>query len=231
MYVSPMTMINLTIFSLFIALLPSLSAATSTEVPDGEPFRTLGTATREDHDRMGVEYDAAIIQKTGENLFKLLKSQEDQFLGAYVTLMEHNVQTASRALRAGEDDETIFMSLFHDVFETLPVKNHGELIAAMLAPWISPKNQWLLAHHEVFQGKYYFDKFNLDPDQRDMYIDNPYYNWTATWCEKYDQASFDPGYESLPLETFEPIVERVLARPQYWWNPMHPKAGAIWETC
>ncbi|KAL3902788.1 MAG: hypothetical protein SGILL_010696, partial [Bacillariaceae sp.] len=108
------------------------------------PFRNLRQATKDDFDRMGVEYDAAVQKKTLDNLVDTLKSQKASFLGAPVSLMEHNLQTASRALRAGEDDETVFMSLFHDVFETLAVKNHGELVASMLAPWISPRSQWVL---------------------------------------------------------------------------------------
>ena len=117
------------------------------------PFRNLREAKKEDYDRMGEEYDQEIVQKTLSNMIDLLTEQKNAYLGAPVSLMEHNIQTASRALRAGEDDETIVMSLFHDVFETLAVKNHGELIASMLAPWISPKSQWVLAHHEIFQGK------------------------------------------------------------------------------
>jgi len=191
------------------------------------PFTTLKNAAKADYDRMGVEYDEAIVQKTLDNLLKLLQSQKDAYLGAPVSLLEHGLQTASRALRQGENDETVVISLFHDVFETLAVKNHGELIAAMLAPWISPKSQWLLAHHEIFQGYYYFEHYGGDPNLRDIFLTNPHYNWTVTWCELYDQASFDPDYPSLPLSTFVPIVERVLAKPQYWWNPSHPKAGAV----
>lgn len=192
------------------------------------PFRTLKRAKKKDFDRMGIEYDQAIVQKTLDNLLELLSNQKEAYLGAPVSLMEHNIQTASRALRAGEDDETVVMSLFHDVFETLAVKNHGELAGAMLAPWISPKSQWLLAHHEIFQGYYYFGYYEgLNVNQRDMFQDNEYYNWTVTWCELYDQASFDPDYPSLPLDALLPVVKRVLARPQYWWNPSHPKAGAV----
>lgn len=202
-------------------------ATASEDCAASSPFRNLREADKDDFDRMGVEYDKAVTKKTLDNLVGLLEKQKDDFLGASVTLKEHNMQTASRALRAGEDDETVMVGLFHDVFENLAVKNHGELAAAMLAPWISPKSQWLLAHHEIFQGYYYFDYYGLDKNQREMFIDHPYYNWTAEWCEKYDQASFDPGYESLPLEELLPSVKRVLARPQYWWNPSHPKAGAV----
>ena len=191
------------------------------------PFRNLREAEKSDFDRMGVEYDKEVTQNALQNFLQLLMSQKNAYLGAPVSLLEHNVQTASRAFREGEDDETIVISLFHDVFETLAVKNHGELASAMLAPWISPKSQWLLAHHEIFQGFYYFEHYGLDKNQRDMFLDHPFYNWTVTWCEKYDQASFDPDYPSLPLSALVPAVERVLSKPQYWWNPSHPKSGAV----
>jgi predicted HD phosphohydrolase/alpha-ketoglutarate-dependent taurine dioxygenase len=191
------------------------------------PFRNLRQATRADFDRMGREYDREVSDKTLDHLIKLLQDQKEYYLGAPVSLFEHNVQTATRALRNGQDDETITVSLFHDVFETLAVKNHGELASAMLAPWISPRSQWLLAHHEIFQGFYYFGYYGLDDNKRDMFIGHPYYNWTVEWCEKYDQAAFDPDYPTLPLTQLLPAVKRVLSRPQYWWNPSHPKAGAV----
>ena len=191
------------------------------------PFQSLKSAVKADFDRMGVEYDNAVVKQTKQKLIDILEGLKDSYLGQPVSLYEHNVQTASRAYRGGEDDETIFISLFHDVFETLAVKNHGEVIAAMLAPWISPQNHWMLAHHEVFQGYYYFEDYGIDKNKRDMYLDHPVYNQTVNWCEEYDQASFDPDYPSLPLSTFIPVIDRVLARPQYWWNPAHPKAGAV----
>lgn len=191
------------------------------------PFHSLKSATFEDWNRMGIEYDENIGKETIPNLLRMLESQKDAYLGAPVSLYEHNLQTATRALRGGETEETIVMSLFHDVFETLAIKNHGELAGAMLAPWISPQSAWMLAHHEIFQGFYYFGHFGQDPNARDMFVNHPFYNSTVKWCEMYDQASFDPNYPTLPLSTFLPYVERVFSREQYWWNPSHPKAGAI----
>lgn len=204
------------------------------------PFRNLRDATKSDFDRMGVEYDKAVSRKTLDKMVALLEGLRDSFLGAPVSLYEHNVQTASRAFRAGEDDDTVTAALFHDVFETLGVKNHGELSAALLAPWLTPKNTWMLAHHEIFQSYYYFDYYDgLDKNRRDMFLPTnatrndheaqmaDFYNWTVYFCEEYDQASFDKDYPSLPLEALLPSVERVLKRKQYWWNPSHPKAGAV----
>ena len=195
--------------------------------PQIPPWRNLREATSTHFDAMGLEYDLHVSQKTMSNLLDMLQAQKEAYLGAPVSLYEHNLQTASRALRDGQDDETVVVSLFHDLFETLAVKNHGELAASMLAPWVSPRSQWLLAHHEIFQGFYYFDYYGLDKNARDMFVDSPYYDWTVEWCEKYDQASFDKDYPTLPLEAFLPAVRRVLAKPSYWWNPSHPKAGAV----
>jgi predicted HD phosphohydrolase len=194
------------------------------------PFRSLREAQKSDYDRMGDEYDEAVAEKTIENLIAILESQKDSFLGARVSLYEHNLQTASRAWRAAEDEETVVMSLFHDMFETLAVKNHGDLVAVMLAPWISPKSHWILSHHEIFQGHYYFEYYGKDKDLRDMYKDKPYYDATVYWCEHYDQASFDPDYPSLPLSHFMPMVKRIFERQQYWWEPDHPKAGAVTKS-
>ena len=82
---------------------------------------------------------------------------------------------------------------------------------------------------EIFclKGYYYFGHYGVDENRRDMFLEHPFYNWTVDWCEKYDQASFDPDYPSLDVSVFLPVVRRVLSRPQYWWNPAHPKAGAV----
>lgn len=35
------------------------------------------------------------------------------------------------------------------------------------------------------------------------------------FCEKYDQVSFDPAYESLPIEFSEPMLRQVFSEPRY----------------
>jgi len=193
------------------------------------PWRSLKEANKEDYEHMGVVYDKRVTEETYTTFINLLKAQRGHgaHLGQNLDLYEHGLQTASRALRAGEDAEMVVVSLLHDVFETTVAKNHGELAAAMLAPWVSLKSQWMLAHHEVFQGYYYYGHFGGNQEQRQMFRESPFFNHTAEWCEKYDQASFDMNYPSLPLSAFEPVLREVLAKPQYWWNPNHPKAGAI----
>jgi predicted HD phosphohydrolase len=55
----------------------------------------------------------------------------------------------------------------------------------------------------------------VDRNARDRYRDHPHFDACAEFCELYDQNCFDPEYESLPLEFFEPTVRRVFAEPRY----------------
>ncbi len=62
----------------------------------------------------------------------------------------------------------------------------------------------------IYYGQYY-DGYNQN--KRDRHRDHPYFDDCAEFCERWDQASFDPDYNVLPLEFFEPLVANVFARP------------------
>jgi predicted HD phosphohydrolase len=80
----------------------------------------------------------------------------------------------------------------------------------MLRPYVSDKNYWIVKHHGVFQGYYYFHHVGMDRDARDHWRDHEHYQATVDFCANYDQNSFDPDYDSEPLSFFEPMVRRVL---------------------
>lgn len=136
----------------------------------------------------------------------------DTPVGYRITRLEHCLQAATRAHRAGEDEETVVCALLHDIGDVLAPANHSEVAAAMLRPYVSERNHWIVRHHGVFQGVYYFHHYGGDPNARERYRDHPHYQATADFCEHYDQNSFDPDYDSLPLEFFEPMVRRLFAR-------------------
>jgi predicted HD phosphohydrolase len=130
--------------------------------------------------------------------------------GYQITRLDHSLQAATRAHRAGEDEETVVCALLHDIGDYLAPANHSEAAAAVLRPYVSERNYWIIKHHGVFQGYYYFHHVGMDRNARDRWKDHPYYQATADFCEHYDQNSFDPDYDALPLEFFEPMVRRVL---------------------
>ena len=133
-----------------------------------------------------------------------------------VDRLTHSLQSATLALRDGRAEEYVVCCLLHDVGESLGPFNHGEVVAAVLKPFVSAENCWMLAHHPVFQTYYYGSHLGLDPNERDAYIDSPFYDHTVEFCARYDEVAFDASYPNEPLSTFEPMVRRVLHKD---WTP------------
>jgi predicted HD phosphohydrolase/alpha-ketoglutarate-dependent taurine dioxygenase len=190
-------------------------------------WHALSDTTKEDTVAMGDAYEARVESVLATTLLDMVRKQHGIFLAQPVDLMEHALQTATRALRAGEPEEVVVASLLHDATESIAAKNHGGVMAALLEPYVSPKITWMLREHEVFQSFYYVHHFGGDRNVRDVLLDTvedkSFWHFTKKWCDEYDQASFDPTYPSLSLETFEPMVHSVLSKPAYWWTDSHPK--------
>jgi predicted HD phosphohydrolase len=129
---------------------------------------------------------------------------------------QHSLQAATRAQRDGRDDEYVVCTLLHDIGESLGPFNHGEVAAAVLRPFVSEANHWMLAHHPVFQVYFYGQHLGVDPNERDAYRDSPYFDLTVEFCASYDEVSFDPDYPHDPMEAFAPMVCRVLHKE---WTP------------
>ena len=134
--------------------------------------------------------------------------------GYAVDRLTHSVQTAARAHRDGRDEEYVVCALVHDIGDTLASFNHADLAATILEPFVSEQNHWIVKHHGIFQGYYFFHHVGLDRNMRDRYRDHPYWRDCAEFCAKYDENSFDPAYDTPPLEFFEPMVRRVFAGPR-----------------
>jgi predicted HD phosphohydrolase len=133
-----------------------------------------------------------------------------------VNRLEHSLQCATRALRDHRDEEYIVCCLLHDVGESLGPFNHGEVGAAVLKPFISTANYWMLAHHPVFQMYFIGQHLGANPNERDAFVASPFYDRTVEFCALYDEVSFDPDYPSEPIDTFEPLVRRTL---DLAWTP------------
>lgn len=192
---------------------PAPSTARPTPDPT-DPERDVVSFTQMKHGT-AAEYEflgrleAEQMRDFPDRVLGWLRTMEDS-AGYQVSRLEHCLQAATRAHRAGEDEETVVCVLLHDIGDHLAPANHSEVAAAVLRPYVSEKNYWVVKHHGVFQGYYYFHHLGLDPDERERWREHPYYQAAVDFCENYDQNSFDPGYESEPLAFFEPMVHRVL---------------------
>tara|TARA_Y100001970_G_scaffold103686_1_gene130029 strand:+ start:294 stop:866 length:573 start_codon:yes stop_codon:yes gene_type:complete len=143
-----------------------------------------------------------------------LKMLQNDYGGFQVDRLTHSLQTATRAYRDGKDDEYVVCALIHDIGDNLAPANHAEFAATILQPFVSEENYWIVKHHGIFQGYYFFEFLGLDKNMRDNFIDNPYYESCREFCEKYDQNSFDPDYDTLGLDFFIPMVRELFKKPK-----------------
>jgi predicted HD phosphohydrolase len=155
-----------------------------------------------------------------DRLFAMLRDLS-QDTACNITRYDHCLQAATRALRDGKDEEYVAVALLHDVCEPLGPFNHGEVVAAILRPFIGRDNHWMLVQHGLFQTYFYARHMGLDPNARDIYKSDPAYEQTVEFCAKYDEVSFDPDYKNEPLSTFEPMVRRLLQKS--WVAPSQMK--------
>jgi predicted HD phosphohydrolase len=153
-------------------------------------------------------------RKLPERVLAHLALLKGDYGGFAVDRLEHCLQTATRACRAGRDEEYVVCALLHDIGDTLGSMNHADIAAAILKPFVSEQNLFMVEKHGIFQGYYFFEFLGLDKNMRDQYAGHPFFAYTAEFCEKFDQNSFDPSYESMTLADFEPMVRRVFERPK-----------------
>jgi predicted HD phosphohydrolase len=177
-------------------------------------FTRMEDGTKEDYEilaRIQKPFDGALADRVLEHLRQL----EGSYGGMLVDRLTHSLQTATRAHRDGRDEEYVVCALLHDIGDMLATHNHADLAAAILKPFVSERNLWIVAHHAVFQGYYFWHHVGADRNARERYRDHPHFDATAEFCAHYDQCSFDPDYDTLPLEHFEPMLRRVFAAPKW----------------
>jgi len=158
----------------------------------------------------GMEHTLSLSGRLLEHM-SLLKGDTGGFA---VDRLTHCLQTATRAHKDGRDTEYVVCALLHDIGDTLGPSNHADIAASILEPYVSEENHWIVKHHGIFQGYYFFHFLGLDKNMRDKYKNNKHFDKCAEFCAKYDQNSFDPDYESYNLYFFIPMVEEVFRAPK-----------------
>ncbi|KKI13339.1 MULTISPECIES: HD domain-containing protein [Comamonas] len=176
-------------------------------------FLRMQDSTREDWQLIGCEF-AHFTSGLPDRVMAHLKLLEGDYGGFPVDRYTHSLQTATRALRDGRDEEYVVCALLHDIGDTLGSFNHPDIAAAVLQPFVSEANHWMVQHHGIFQGHYFFHHIGLDRDMREQFREHPHYQRTAEFCELYDNPAFDPRAETLPLSEFEPMLRRLMQRPR-----------------
>ncbi|HVE99342.1 MAG TPA: HD domain-containing protein [Mycobacteriales bacterium] len=136
--------------------------------------------------------------------------QLDSFAGGFgVSQLAHALQTATLAERAGAPDDLVVGALCHDMGKVISVANHPAIAAEILKPYVSEETYRIVLTHQDFQGRHYYALLGKDPESRSRYANEPWYAAAERFTDEWDQAAFDPAYDTLPLEHFEPLVRKV----------------------
>jgi predicted HD phosphohydrolase len=178
-----------------------------------ESFRRMDASTKEDWDYILAESEL-VVAKTPERIMALLRALQDLTCGFAVDQLVHVTQTATRAERAGADDEMVVASLCHDVGKAINVLNHPAVAADLLEPYVRPEVEWVVRFHQDFEGRHYYGLIGMDPDAREKHRGHPSFDLAAQFADEWDQTSFDPDYDTLPLEHFEPLVHSIFSSPR-----------------
>jgi predicted HD phosphohydrolase len=183
-------------------------------------FRAMKHGTREDYQLLDAsERDYA--RDLPLKILDALQGLEHSLQGYPVSRLGHCLQVASRAQADGADDEMIVAALIHDIGDVLAPYNHAEVAAGILRPYVRPEVTWIVEQHGLMQTYYYAHHLGGDRHAREALRGHVWFDACASFCERWDQVSFDPDYPTRPLASFEPLVQRIFSR-----QPHDPRYAA-----
>ncbi|MEO0329022.1 MAG: peptidase [Pseudomonadota bacterium] len=180
-------------------------------------FTRMKDGTKEEYEFL-TAHEIEHIQHTADRLLVALVELDESLSGYQVTRLGHSLQSATRAWRDGADVDWVVSTLLHDIGDIYAPYNHDEYAAAILKPFVREQCSWCVQTHGDFQMVYYGHHLEgFDQHKRIRHSGHIYFDDCAEFCERWDQSSFDPDYEKLPIEFFVPMVREVFARqPNHW---------------
>ena len=177
-------------------------------------FTEMKNGSKEDYLLLD-KHEKKYIEGTADRILKFMGELNSTLEGYKIGRLEHSLQTATRALNDKADDEMIVAALLHDIGDELAPLNHSEYAATVLKPYVSERTHWLVEKHGEFQMYYYAHHLEENRNQREKYKGHKYYEYTAKFCENWDQKSFDPNFKSLTLKDFGPYIKKIFNRTPY----------------
>src|ERR1044071_8038461 len=149
-----------------------MTATSFTRMDEGtaEQWAVIGAETAKDRGRVA------------DRVLAMLRSLDTIVDGFATDQLTHCLQKATRAERAGADDEVIVASLCHDIGKAVSVPNHPAIAAEILKPYVRTEVYEMIKAHQDFQGKHYYAHFGKDPDAREQYRGQPWFDLAAQFA-------------------------------------------------
>lgn len=169
-------------------------------------FTRMDRSTRHDWDVIGRHLADYTANTLADRILAELAHMGDEHGGFAVDRLTHSLQTAHLAEQDGCDEEYLVCALVHDIGDGLAPLNHCDLAAAVVKPYVSEANHWMVKYHGVLQGYYFWHHIGLDRNARDALKGCEHYERTEEFCAKYDMLAFDPDGVTPPLSHYEPLI-------------------------
>jgi hypothetical protein len=158
----------------------------------------------------------------------------------------HVLQSATRALKTGMDEEIILACLMHDVVQNLIKVDHGWWGAQMIEPYVSEKVTWAIRYHQCL--RFYADS-SVGYEYPDLYVriygkdyvPPDYIKQAADYAKKHknymharlvtvnDLYAFDPNAK-VSLDPFIDIIGRHFKQPKEGLGFDGSPTAHMWRT-
>ena len=177
-------------------------------------FTDMRDGTAEDWQHIAVEHARHQQSMAARQIMDSLRRLEAIEVGFGANQLQHSLMAGTLARRSGASDEEVVAALTHDLGKLFSIPNHGPIAAEMLKPYVSEDIYHAIYWHQHFQGRYYFKHLGLDPEARQRFAGESWYDFAVRLVDDWDAPAFDPGFEADPLESFEPEVTRIFSSPK-----------------
>ena len=185
-------------------MVPTFPAIVDEE--DRAGFTRMDQSTQLDWLTIGIATGSLARKLVPDGILDLLRQLDTLWVGYPVSVLAHSLQTATRALRDGAGCDLVLAALCHDIGFALTVEGHAEVSAAILRGYVTEDAYRVVRHHTEFELKHYGALVGQPTDQRNRYAAEPWYADAVRFADAWECVSFDPDYDTLPLEEFELLV-------------------------
>jgi predicted HD phosphohydrolase len=177
-------------------------------------FTDMKQGTPQDWAHIAAEHGKHQLSAAAGQIMDSLARLEAIEVGFAANQLTHSLMAGTLARRAGASDEQVVAALCHDLGKLFSIPNHGAIAAEMLKPYVSDDIYHAVYWHQAFQGRYYFEHLGLDPEARDRFKDESWYDFAVKLVDDWDAPAFDPAFPVDSLESFRPEVERIFCSPK-----------------
>src|SRR5882762_9722305 len=161
--------------------------------------------------------------------------------------INHMLQSATHALKAGMPEKTILACLLHDIANAIFIKSdHGYWGAQLIEPYVDEEVSWAVRAHQALRFfpdesvgysypeayvKWFGPDFQPEPYIVDEYkrARNHRHYMTARLVTLHDLYSFDPDAK-VDLDDFTDIIGRHVKQPKEGLGLDNSPSARMWRT-